>query len=58
MEIIVKAPASCGELIEGSIAGTPFLVTAPISVYATATVSDAFTGMQGLGTKAQEAVIR
>ncbi|MBF1681634.1 MAG: GHMP kinase [Selenomonas artemidis] len=58
MEIIVKAPASCGELIEGSIAGTPFLVTAPISVYATATVSDAFTGMQGLGTKAQEAVTR
>ena len=58
MEIIVKAPASCGELIEGSIAGTPFLVTAPISVYATATVSDAFTGMHGLGTKAQEAIAR
>ncbi|WP_295164625.1 GHMP family kinase ATP-binding protein [Selenomonas sp. F0473] len=58
MEIIVKAPASCGELIEGSLAGTPFLVTAPISVYATATVSDAFTGTHGLGAKAQEAVMR
>ena len=58
MEIIAKAPASCGELIEGVLAGTPFLVTAPISMYATATVSDAFTGMHGLGTKAQEALRR
>ena len=58
MEIIAKAPASCGELIEGALAGTPFLVTAPISMYATATVSDAFTGMHGLGTKAQEALRR
>ena len=58
MEIIAKAPASCGELIEGSLAGTPFLVTAPISMYATATVSDAFTGIHGLGTKAQEALRR
>ena len=58
MEIIAKAPASCGELIEGSLAGTPFLVTAPISMYATATVSDAFTGIHALGTKAQEALRR
>ena len=58
MEIIAKAPASCGELIEGTLAGTPFLVTAPISMYATATVSDAFTGMHELGTKAQEALRR
>lgn len=58
MEIIAKAPASCGELLEGVLEGTPFLVTAPISMYATATVSDAFTGMHGLGTKAQEALER
>lgn len=58
MEIIVKAPASCGELIEGALAGIPFLVTSPISVYATATVSDALTGMHGLGAKAEEAVAR
>jgi len=58
MEIIAKAPASCGELLEGVLEGTPFLVTAPISMYATATVSDAFTGMHGLGIKAQEALER
>ena len=58
MEIITKAPASCGELVEGVLDGTPFLVTAPISMYAVATVSDAFTGMHGLGAKAEEAVAR
>ncbi|EGK59858.1 GHMP kinase [Centipeda periodontii DSM 2778] len=58
MEIIAKAPASCGELVEGVLDGTPFLVTAPISTYATATVSDQFTGIHGLGEKAEEAMKR
>ena len=56
MEIIAKAPASCGELVEGVLDGTPFLVTAPISMYAVATVSDAFTGMHGLGAKAEDSL--
>ena len=58
MEIITKAPASCGELIEGVIDGTPFLVTCPISMYAEVTVSDTFTGVHGLGEKAREAMER
>ena len=58
MEIIVKAPASCGELVEGILNGTPFLVTAPISMYAVATVSDTFSGVHGLGEKAEEAMAR
>ena len=58
MEIIAKAPASCGELVEGVLDGTPFLVTAPISMYAVATVSDQFTGVHGLGEKAMEALRR
>lgn len=58
MEIIAKAPASCGELVEGVLDGTPFLVTAPISMYAVATVSDAFSGVHGLGAKAREAMER
>ena len=58
MEIIAKAPASCGELVEGVLNETPFLVTAPISMYAVATVSDAFSGMHGLGAKAEAAVAR
>ena len=45
MEIIAKAPATCGELVEGVLGGMPFLVTAPISMYAVATVSDAFSGV-------------
>lgn len=58
MEIIAKAPASCGELAEGVLQGTPFLVTAPISMYAMARVTDDFTGTYGLGEKAQEALQR
>lgn len=58
MEIIAKAPASCGELVEGVLDGTPFLVTAPISMYAVATVSDQFTGVHGLGEKAEESLRR
>ena len=58
MEIIAKAPASCGELVEGVLDETPFLVTAPISMYAVATVSDQFTGVHGLGEKAEEALRR
>ena len=58
MEIIAKAPATCGELVEGVLGGMPFLVTAPISMYAVATVSDAFSGVHGLGEKAREAMER
>ena len=58
MEIIANAPASCGELVEGVLSGTPFLVTAPISMYAVATISDQFTGTHGLGEKSAEALRR
>lgn len=39
MEITVAAPGSCGELVQGTIGGQPFLVTCPIDVYNEVTVT-------------------
>lgn len=38
MHVEVKVPGSCGELIQGTLAGEPFLVTCPIDCYTTVTV--------------------
>lgn len=35
MSVIVKAPGSCGELVQGTIAGVPLLVTCPINLFST-----------------------
>ncbi|SFT83027.1 L-threonine kinase [Selenomonas sp. GACV-9] len=51
MEITVRVPGSCGELLQGELQGEPFLVTCPIGCYTTVRVSDAFTGIHGLGRK-------
>lgn len=40
MEITVAAPGSCGELVQGTIDGQPFLVTCPIDVHNAVTVTD------------------
>lgn len=40
MEITVAAPGSCGELVQGTIDGQPFLITCPIDVYNAVTVTD------------------
>lgn len=55
MWIRVKAPGSCGELIQGVLDGRPFLVTCPIDLYAEATVSAAGSCV-GLGNKAKRAL--
>lgn len=36
----VKAPGSCGELVQGTLGGKNFLVTCPINLYSTATIKD------------------
>jgi L-threonine kinase len=33
MSLIVKSPGSCGELVQGTLAGQPFLITCPIDLY-------------------------
>lgn len=53
MWIRVRAPGSCGELIQGTINNRPFLVTCPIDLYSTVTVTDdAQQNITGLGPKA------
>jgi L-threonine kinase len=56
MELIVRVPGSCGELIQGYWHHEPFLVTCPIGLYATATVSDGETVWTDLGLKTRQAV--
>jgi len=51
MEITVRVPGSCGELLQGELQGEPFLVTCPIGCYTTVHVSDALAGIHGLGRK-------
>lgn len=59
MKIKVRVPGSCGELVQGTCGGVPFLVTCPVDVYSVVTVEDSkkphFTG---LGSKAQLALSR
>ena len=43
MALSVKIPGSCGELIQGMIEETPFLVTCPINMYAKASFGKYFS---------------
>lgn len=58
MEIAVRVPGSCGELIQGQAGGEPFLVTCPIACYTMVRVSDRFRGIKGLGRKSRLALKR
>lgn len=54
----VKAPGSCGELVQGVIDGRSFLVTCPIDVYSTATLTAHSSLLVKAGPKVQAAVTR
>ncbi|MGL5270139.1 MAG: GHMP kinase [Selenomonadaceae bacterium] len=57
MRLTIKVPGSCGELVQGTLNGKPFLVTCPIDVYTQAVVSLNSTAcFSGCGSKAQAAV--
>ena len=56
MEIVVRVPGSCGELVQGWADGQPFLGTCPIDKYTTVEVSSGFSGQYGLGEKSQLAL--
>ena len=58
MKITVKVAGSCGELAQGMIDGEPFLVTCPVNLFTTVTVSDEFVGHVGLGWKAEAMLTR
>lgn len=53
MTITVKMRGTCGELAQGFYRGEPILITCPIKKFSTTTVSDEFTGVEGLGAKAR-----
>jgi len=38
LSAIVRAPGSCGELVQGTLGGTNFLITCPVDLYTTVTV--------------------
>lgn len=56
MELVIKVPGSCGELVQGTLNGEPFLVTCPIDRYTTLRISDKFSGCYGLKSKASKAL--
>lgn len=58
MELTVKVPGSCGELVQGTHRGTPYLVTCPINLYTRVTITDKHTNISGLGVKSQAALKR
>lgn len=59
MKLQVGVPGSCGELIQGTLQGVPFLVTCPVNIYTIVTVTDDGTQqLRGLGRKARLALSR
>ncbi len=56
MAITVKVPGSCGELVQGMIDDSPFLVTCPINMFSTATVDNDVTVKHILDDKARTAL--
>ena len=56
MDLTVRVPGSCGELVQGFAKGEPFLGTCPIDRYTTVEVSNRFSGQQGLGEKSLQAL--
>lgn len=57
MRIRVRVPGSCGELIQGTLDGVPFLVTCPVNIYTEVTLTSASAPKYiGLGSKSQRAL--
>lgn len=58
MELIVRVPGSCGELVQGYMQGMPFLITCPVDLYAAAVVNDKLRGFFNVGSKARRVLQR
>ena len=56
MELIVRVPGSCGEVMQGFWQGRPFLVTCPIDRYSTVVVCPGTGRLVGGGAKARRAL--
>ena len=53
LDVTVRVPGSCGELLQGWHHGEPFLVTCPIARYTKVRASVSLQGLAGLGEKAR-----
>ena len=53
VDVTVRVPGSCGELLQGWHRGEPFLVTCPIARYTTVRAAASLQGLIGLGEKAR-----
>ena len=53
MRLTVKVPGSCGEFVQGMLNGEPFLITCPVNLFTTVTISDESDEQIGLGWKAE-----
>ena len=53
MKLTIKVPGSCGELVQGMFNGAPCLITCPINLFSTVTITDEFTGFHGIGWKSK-----
>ncbi len=51
MKISVKMCGTCGEFAQGFYQGESILITCPIEKFSTVTISDEFSGVEGLGEK-------
>lgn len=58
MVIRVKVPGSCGELLQGTKNGKPFLLTCPINQYSTVRIEEQRGPLIGLGEKSQLALAK
>ncbi|KYZ76721.1 GHMP kinase [Anaerosporomusa subterranea] len=56
MGITVKAPGTCGELVQGAINGQNFLITCPINVYSTVEIGFGQQQTSSIGDKTRTAV--
>jgi L-threonine kinase len=58
MRWIVKAPGSCGELIQGTLDDVPFLITCPINIYTTVYTGRTGKAFTGFDNKARLAHLK
>lgn len=56
--VTVRAPGSCGELVQGTLTGASFLITCPVDIHTEVTVVPGAAGPSAAGPKTVEAVRR
>lgn len=58
MTATVRAPGSCGELVQGTLDGVNFLITCPVDLHTEVTVTPGVSGPSAAGEKTVAAVLR